>query len=111
MKQELLTAMNNNELQCKWKTIIQMTCIEYRAKKMKEVWDRVVEAMRQFVERVKNAFKGLLEDLAEIKSAIQESGYQKRKSFPHSFPRCVDNLKLNTRGFPQPVIRCARSRC
>lgn len=111
MKPELMKTSNNDDLQRKWKTCIQMTCVEYRVKQMKELWDRVREAMRHFVERVKNAFKGLLEDLSELKSAIQERGYQKRKSYQRSYPHIVDKLNINTKGFPQPILRCARSRC
>lgn len=102
---------SNSELQNKWKTTIQMTCLEYRVKIAKELWSKLVEAMRKVVEKIKNAFKGLIEDLSEFRESIQDYTGRKCKSYPHSFPHYVDKLPINTKGFPQPIMRCARSRC
>ena len=68
-------------------------------------------------------FKKLLSDLKEVLRKISEVFNRLVKhievhftesiknSYSHTYPQYVYNLRLNTKGFTKPVIRCARSRC
>lgn len=120
MKQELMTATNNDELQNKWKNCVQVTCNMFNIYEvLRECAEKLTETFRLLLNSIKDAlsesFSKLSEVLKEFNENIQK--YCKKEesnishNYPHSFPHYVDNLKLNTRGFPQPVMRCARSRC
>lgn len=120
MMTEQQTALNNDEVQEKWNNCIRTTCYVFRTYEvLRECAEKLVETMRLILNSIKEAlcesFSNLSELFREFKESIQE--YCKKEesnsfqSYPHSFPHYVDNLKLNTRGFPQPVMRCARSRC
>ena len=120
MMMEQETALTNSEMQEKWKNCIRTTCYISRTYEvLRECAEKLMETFRLILNSIKEAlsesFSKLSEVLREFNESIQE--YCKKEesksfqSYPHSFPHYVDNLKLNTRGFPQPVMRCARSRC
>ena len=77
-------------------TVLSQTC--------SEVVEKVIEAFKTISKRLRDIF----EKLKELFNSIKYTDYQ---SYPHSYPHCVDNLKVNTVGFPLPITRCARSRC
>ena len=120
MTMEQQIALKNDELQVKWKNCIKVTCDMFNIHKvLRECVEKLMETFRLILNSIKDAlsesFSILSETLREFKETIQE--YCKKdepknfQSYPHSFPHYVDNLKVNTVGFPQPIIRCARSRC
>ena len=120
MMMEQQTALKNDEMQEKWKNCIKVTCNLFNIYGvLRECAQNLMETLRAIINNIKetlsDTFSKLSEALKEFKEIIQE--YHKKEesnnfqSYPHSYPRYVDKLKLNVRGFPQPIMRCARSRC
>ena len=107
MKQELET-LKNNELQYRWKIIVSLTCQEYRYRQFEEAMKSIRESIETFSEKVKECFDSLFYYVDEIKDILD---YDDIKSYSHFYPHSVHNYKVNTRGFPRPINRCARSRC
>lgn len=108
--------LNNDELQSRWKNCIQVTCHVFRiVEYIKYYVERALEAIHNFIENLKSAFGSICEKLSEVfndlTQLVDEVENRKCKSYPHGYTHYVNKLKLNPRGFPQPVMKCARSRC
>lgn len=99
---------SNDDLQDKWKSIMLNTCREYQYKQYEESWASIRKAIETFSEKVKETFDQLYYYVEEIEDILD---YGDIKSYSHFYPHNVHNCKVNTRGFPRPVSRCARSRC
>ena len=109
---------NNSEMQDKWKLCIASTCYAYKmVERVKEVIDDLVDAVRLFLNSLAEVFKPVRESLTlvfdEFKDFIEEHEdfIKYMRDYQQSYPPYVDNLKLNTKGFPRPITHCARSRC
>lgn len=72
--------------------------------KIDECVEKLVETFKTICNKICEVFEGI----KELFNSIKDIDFQ---SYPHSYPHCVDNLKVNTIGFPHPITRCARSRC
>lgn len=117
-QQVVLKNSNDDEMQEKWKSCIHMTCYAYRmAERVKEVIDNLYDAMRTFLNSLAEAFKPVMQSLTlvweEFRDFVDkhEDFIEYMSDYQHSYPPYVDNLKINTRGFPRPISHCARSRC
>jgi len=116
MKQEL---MKYSDLQDRWKTSVKVTCHVVSVIPVLEDWvNRVIEVLKQFLEDLARVCIPMIESLSEAFKELSDKFVPELKdllpekySYPQSYPHYVHNLKLNTRGFPQPIIQCARSRC
>ena len=113
MEQQM--TLKNDEMQEKWKTCILTTCYAYRmADSVKEIVEIFQEAVRQFINSIAEVFKPIVETLAlTFKDFFDkvEDLYDYEKSYPLNYPPIVNNFKINTKGFPRPIIGYARSRC
>lgn len=117
MKQELMK-LKNDEMQEKWKLCISSTCYAYRKVEVfKGLIDDLYDIIRQFLNSLAEVFKPVIESLNivfdELRDFIEERKdfIMYMKNYPQSYPPYVDNLKLNSKGFPRPVMCHARSRC
>lgn len=118
MMTEQQTALKSDEMQEKWKKCVVTTCYAYRvAERVREVIDTLYDVMRQVINSLAEAFKPVMETISftfeTLKDYIDEEFEltEYDKSYPQSYPRHVDNFRVNTKGFPRPITRCARSRC
>lgn len=117
--------MLNNELQERWKSCVSVVClamhhVDKAVQVIYDLADRLTEVIRYLVTNVKHIFSTLDEMLSKygfkrhedlwdnVTSCFEE---KKQPIYPHGYPPYVHNLKLNKRGYPRPVFRCARSRC
>ena len=111
------------EMQYKWKSCVRMTCYAFRTVEwLKDFIDRALEVIKVYIESLKNVFSSLTSSLTNSLSECFED-LSKRlfkpeeeyviESYPHIYPQYVNNLKVNTIGFPRPIVivHCARSRC
>ena len=73
---------------------------------VRQIINSFAKVFRPVVESLSLAFNELVEFVDKNKDFIEYC-----KSYPQSYPHSVDNLKVNTRGFPRPIVRCSRSRC
>ena len=118
MMMEHQKILNNKELQNKWNSCIMNTCYAYRTlDRFKEVIDNLHEVVIQFLDNLMIVFKPIKDSLTlvfeEFRDFIdkQEDFILYLKDYPQVYQHKVDNLKINTKGFPRPIIHCARSRC
>ena len=103
----------NDELQYKWKNVIHHSCLVYGTldhliERLHEAMEVLKELFRAFIERLNEVFAPIIKDLKEVfvKSVIEDNSY------PQTYPHYVYNsVRVNTKGFPQKIQRCARSRC
>ena len=73
-----------------------------------EQWcESIQEVARIFIEVIRPAFQKLSEAFNDLRGTCFKP--VEKKSYPHSYPHNVH--KYNTRGYPRPIYRCARSRC
>ena len=116
MMTEQQTALKNDEMQEKWKQCVMYTCYAYRQSldivaRIEMLW----EAVRVILNSIAEAFKRFMQEInltfTEIRDIINEPPKHICKSYPHSYPHSVDNFPENTKGYPKPIMRCARSRC
>lgn len=110
--------LKNEELQLKWKACISFVCKSYECytyikEPLERVYTELKNVMNSLVEAFQPVFSTLIELARDIVDniAINVEIKPVSKSYPHSYPHNVDNFKINTRGFPRPPMRCARSRC
>lgn len=108
----------SSDLQERWKTCVLTTCYSYRVvERVKEVIENFQEVMIQVINKLAEIFRPVAESLSslfdELKEFIDknEDFIKYCKSYPQGYPQYVDNLKVNTKGFPRPITHCARSRC
>lgn len=109
MEQQVI--LKNDELQDKWKICIKVTCcvckvfdsISNLYNTLMEALKRVVEVLNSLWDSVCDVFKDVWDKLIPLK----EIPPKKR-----TYHRCYDRpIKVNTKGFAPPIMRCARSRC
>lgn len=74
----------------------------------RQCYESLQEVARRFAEMLRPAFQKLSEAFEDFKDTCDFEPVEK-KSYPHSYPHNVH--KYNTRGYPRPIYRCARSRC
>lgn len=116
-QQTVLKKPYDAEMQYKWKSCVRMTCYAFRTVEwLKDFIDRALEVIEVYIERLKNAFSSLTNSLSECFKDLSERLFKPEEeyvieSYPHIYPQYVSNLKLNTIGFPRPIVHCARSRC
>lgn len=109
--------MKYSDLQDRWKTSVKVTCYAVSVIPVLEDWvHRVIEVIKQFFEDLARVCRPMIESLSEAFKELtryveREDFLPDKNSYPQSYPHYVNNLKLNTRGFPQPISQCARSRC
>ena len=117
MMMEQPKTLSDYEMQEKWKSCVRVTCYVYRtAEWVKDFYERALEAISIFIEYMKTAFIDFTESLADafkdltdrVLKPDDDKFYQ---SYPQSYPQYVDNFKVNTKGFPRPIVHCVRSRC
>lgn len=120
----------SDDLQIKWQKCLHETffaCdVVYRyaphvLEKIEEVVNLIItyakrwceslqEVARRFMEVIRPAFQKLSEAFNDLKDTCKDLEKPvEKKSYPHSYPHNVH--KYNTRGYPRPIYRCARSRC
>lgn len=123
MKQEL---MNSSHLQYRWRQIVGVTCYAVRCTNIivgvvndvvdsyTKIWSLLIELSEPILEPLVLNYETFAEhmykELIPILELIDDVE-QPIESYPQSYPRKVDNLKTNTKGFPRPINKCARSRC
>lgn len=118
----------SDDLQIKWQKCLHETffaCdVVYRyaphvLEKIEEVANLIItyarqwyeslqEVARRFMEVIRPAFQKLSEAFEDFKDTCDFEPVE-NKSYPHSYPHNVH--KYNTRGYPRPIYKCARSRC
>lgn len=118
----------SDDLQIKWQKCLHETffaCdVVYRyvpyLEKIEEVvnlfityakqWcESLQEVGRIFMEVIRPAFQKLSEAFNDLKDTCEDFRPVEKRSYPHSYQHNVH--KYNTRGYPRPIYRCARSRC
>ena len=102
--------LKNDDLQRKWKLCIRNICYQFR---LQACCKLIIQSWRG---ELSKALNSILEPFAEKLSKVFKdinsvTISNKRKSYPHGYPPYVHNMKVNKRGYPKPVTRCARSRC
>lgn len=124
MEQQIVLR-KNDVMQEKWKTCIRVTCQVFRAHKvLNDYVERTLEGIHHFLEIAKKILIDVAEKVSEVFREIskiinnfcEDSGEKNFQNHPHSYPRFVNNLRVNNlrvniKGFPPPILRCARSRC
>ena len=70
---------------------------------LQEVARRVMEVIRPAFQKLSEAFNDLKDTCEDFEKPV------KKKSYTHTYVHNVH--KYNTRGYPRPIYRCARSRC
>ena len=116
--------LNNDDLQERWKSCISVVClamphVDKAIQVSKDFADKLTAVIRDLVEKVKHIFSTLKEmcdfvgyDYEELcDKVVSNIDRDKQTIYPQGYPQYVHNLKLNNRGYPRPVFRCARSRC
>ena len=91
----------------------------YLFRVFEEVWEsvtdfvnRMVDVLKEFVDRFTQSVKGLVETIGELFDLDSPMEFPVKKSYPHTYLHYVDNSKFNSRGYPMTIKRpCARSRC
>ena len=73
--------------------------------------NRMVDVLKEFVDRFTQAAKVLVETIGELFDLDSPMEFPVKKSYPHTYPHYVDNSKFNSRGYPMTIRPCARSRC
>ena len=114
MEQQMI--LKSDDLQERWKTCVLTTCYAYRVvERVKEAIHNLTEVVRQIINSLAEVFKPVVETLTtafrDLVEYVEECNEDSNKSYPQGYPQYVDNLKVNTKGFPRPVTHCARSRC
>ena len=110
MKQELRTFSNDEELQKKWKSIVSVTCCVQRTYAfVKDLVNKMVEAINVFLRNARSAFESLRDTMDKYYK--EEPRRVESRSYPHIYPPSVNNFKVNTKGYPNKILQCARSRC
>ena len=104
--------MSDEELQSKWKQCIAVVCV---AKRVCKGASYLVEVINKIIDYFKKAFDSLVEIINDVSDIFRDLLDTRNKSLPPCC-RCsnykVDtNIKINTKGFPNPILQCARSRC
>ena len=114
---------NNEELQERWKSCVSIVCrampfVDKATQVIKDLAERLTEVIRDLVAKVKHIFSDINEMLSkygfktyEDKWCVVVRDKEKQRIYPQGYPQYVHNLKLNNRGYPKPVFKCARSRC
>lgn len=119
MKQELMKFNSDDEMQERWKSCVKITCyafdrVERLIEAIKVTVEQIYEAVRQIINSFVEAFKPMVESFytcfRDLKEEV-ENLFIKCDTYPQTYPPIVYNLKVNTKGFPRPIIHCARSRC
>lgn len=72
-------------------------------------YESLQEVARRFMEVIRPAFQKLSEAFNDLKDTCEDFRPVEKKSYPHSYQHNVH--KYNTRGYPRPIYKCARSRC
>ena len=116
MMTEHQTALKNDEMQEKWRHCIFYTCYSYRqamsvVDRFEVIWEEIRKLINDLVEAFNRFMQSINLSFTEIVDIINEPLKQYCKSYPHSYPHSVDNFPENTKGYPKPIMRCARSRC
>ena len=116
-----MTFSNDEELQKKWKSIVSVTCCVQRTYAfVKDLVNKMVEAINVFLRNARSAFESLSEKFEKLSEVIKDTmdKYYKEeprrvesRSYPHIYPPSVNNFKVNTKGYPNKILQCARSRC
>lgn len=117
MMTEQQMTLSNDEMQLKWKSCVRVTCYVYRTVDwVRDFYERVLDAISLFIENMKTVFRDFTESLADAFKDLADRAFKPEdekfyQSYPQSYPHYVDNLRVNTKGFPRPITHCARSRC
>lgn len=117
MKQELMKCKSDDEMQERWKSCVRITCYASEMlEKVKEVIDNFYDALRQFINNLVESFKPVVNSLTQLFKEVAdfiktEDFHTDIYTYPHSYPHVVHNFKIDTKGFPSPIFKCARSRC
>ena len=116
-----MTFSNDEELQKKWKSIVSVTCCVQRTHAfVKDLVNKMVESINVFLRKACSAFELLSEKFENLSGIIRDTmdKYYKEEpkrvvsnSYPHIYPPSVNNFKVNTKGYPNKIWQCARSRC
>ena len=123
-------SQQNDDLQIKWHKCLHETffvCdvvyiyVPHVSEKIEEVvnltityakqwYESLQEVARRFMEVIRPAFQKLSEAFNDLKDTYEDFEKPvKKKSYTHIYAHNVH--KYNTRGYPRPIYRCARSRC
>ena len=113
-----MTFSNDEELQKKWKSIVSVTCCIQRTYAfVKDLLNKMVEAINVFLRKACSAFELLSEKFENLSGIIRDTMDKYYKEEPkrvvnsHFYPLSVDKFKVNTKGYPNKILLCARSRC
>ena len=117
MMMEQQMTLKNNEMQLKWKSCVRVTCYVYRTvEQVIGFCERVLDAISLFIENMNTMFRDFIESLADAFKDLADRAFNPEdnkfyQSYPQSYQHYVDNLRVNTKGFPRLITPCARSRC
>ena len=85
---------------------------------VREFVNKALEAIQNLIQTIQKVFRNLFESMSttfkRFKTTFEETLKPKNRTYPHTFPQYVNKSKfynLDKRGFPRPIMRCARSRC
>lgn len=119
---EQQTALKNNEMQEKWKTCVKTTCYVYKVvERFKETIENLYDMVRAIINSLVESFKTIAKSVSQVFSSLRDFvdkhedfiKYMKdyKEDYPQDYPQYVNNIKVNTTGFPRPIGYCVRSRC
>ena len=117
MMEQQTALKKNDEMQERWKSCVRVTCYAYEMlERVKEAIDNFYDALRQFINNIVESFKPVVNSLTQLCMEFvdffkTEDFHTDIYTYPHSYPHIVHNFKIDTRGFPSPIFKCARSRC
>ena len=112
-----MTFSNDEELQKKWKFIVSVTCCVQRTYAfVKDLVNKMVEAINVFLRKACELLSEKFENISGIIRDTMDKYYKEpkrvvNKSYPHIYPPSVGKFKVNTKGYPNKILLCARSRC
>lgn len=118
MMEQQIALKKSDDLQERWKTCIATTCYAYRmTERVKEAIEYLHEVVRHIINSLAKVFKPLVDSLNFVFEGLKDfidnhkDFIEYCQSYPQSYPHYVNNLRLNSKGYPRPIIYCARSRC
>lgn len=103
----------NDDLQDSWVRVMRTTfSVCDIIQSVRDFVDTLIEALREVVDKVAEAIRGIVDKFSVLFDDTEDIEF-KEKTYPHFYPHYVDNLKVDTKGYPVKFhsFRCARSRC
>ena len=107
--------LNNDDIQNKWKICIKAYCVVYRLTEMcRSACDTIQKALKSVVDTVTTVWKAFSDLFSSLWDSLLlhikhlKQPLRKKISRP---PKYTNFVRVNTKGFTRPIMKCARSRC